>query len=171
MEPESNHPHRRPIVLYDGRCPVCCRSLTMLAYVDRDEHIARLNGTSIRASPLMATISPAKRGRAVHVLESSGHVQSGGDALIVLIEVLYGGRLAKILRTWPASWMIRASYLLLAALRGYLKGFTGWIPITLDDNYRNSDWPLLSRSPVLETERSRYGKSPTHSTNQTSRRR
>ena len=151
MNPESNTPSRRPIVLYDGECPVCCRALTALSFLDRGDRIARLDATSLRAIPLMATISPARRGRTVHVLKATGHVKHGGDAVILLLAMLYCDRLSTNLQRWPVTWTIRASYLLFVALRRYLKTFPPWVSDTPNENYRNSDWPLLSRSDVSDT--------------------
>lgn len=162
MDPESNSTHRRPIVLYDGRCPSCCGALSVLGYLDRDNRIARLDATSIRASPLMATISLTSRGRTVHVLKATGHVKHGGDAVILLLAMLYPGRLGAHLQTRPVTWTLRASYLLLVVFRRYLKMFTSWIPSAPYDNYRNSDWPLLSKSRVSDTTLCRNINGPSH---------
>ncbi len=59
----------------------------------------------------MATISPASRGRTVHVLKATGHVKHGGDAVILLLAMLYHGRLDANLQTRPVTWTLRTSYL------------------------------------------------------------
>ena len=151
MNPESSAPSRRPIVLYDGQCPVCCRAVTALSFLDRGDRIARLDATSLRAIPLMATISPASRGRTVHVLKATGHAKHGGDAVILLLAMLHCDRVGTNLQRWPVTWTMRVTYLLFIALRRYFKTFPSWVSDAPDDNYRNTDWPLLSRSDVADT--------------------
>ncbi len=90
-------------VLYDGDCGVCCETVRQLR---RWDHEGRFEFMPLQAAagsgrPILTDL--AAQGHladALHVVdESTGHVVSGGDAALAIIDALPGGWL---LRPWAA---------------------------------------------------------------------
>jgi predicted DCC family thiol-disulfide oxidoreductase YuxK len=110
---------RHPIVLYDEDCGFCKWSLDLILGWDR--------GAVLRAAPIqgdegarLLTEVPSHRHLdSWHLVEPSGRVRSGGDALAPLAAMLPGGRpLAALFAAFPTA--TERGYRWVAAHRGRL---------------------------------------------------
>ncbi len=144
---------RRPILLYDGSCGFCRRSVALLVRLDPGCRIARVDMTSAAAEPLMTTISPERRQQSMHVIRPDGRVLHAGVALrAVLCQVQPEARWRSV-GYWPfAGLLIDRTYDLVAALRSPLGRLTTWLPEPPPDDLRPADWPLLDPAAAGETD-------------------
>jgi predicted DCC family thiol-disulfide oxidoreductase YuxK len=90
------------IVLYDGDCGFCRRSVDWALRRDRD---GRLTATPIQSPAgerLLADLTPEQRLRAVHVIDDEGRRSSGGAAVREVLNVLPSSRaLARVVSVSP----------------------------------------------------------------------
>ncbi|MCY3896912.1 MAG: DUF393 domain-containing protein [Chloroflexi bacterium] len=145
---------RRPILLYDGSCGFCRRSVAILVRLDPERRVARVDMTSAVADSLMTTISPQRRKQSMHLIRPDGRVLHAGVALrAVLCQVQPEARW-KSLGYWPlVPLLIDRAYDLVAALRSPLGRLTPWLPEPPPDDLRPTDWPLLDAAVSGETGR------------------
>ena len=145
---------RRPILLYDGSCGFCRRSVAILVRLDPERRVARVDMTSALAGSLMTTISPERRRQSLHVIRPDGRVLHAGVALrAVLCQVQPEARWRSV-GYWPlVPLLIDRAYDLVAALRGPLGRVTPWLPEPPPDDLRPADWPLLDPAASGETDR------------------
>ena len=139
----SSSRRRRPVLLYDGTCPFCRKCVALIAYLDRHDHIARLNAHSDAAPALITTISPTRRHRTLHLLDVSGHVLHAGAAASTALKELAENEGWKQLLIWPTSNFLKVFYPAIAGRRAILGPLLAWAPIPPADNFDPSDWPLL----------------------------
>lgn len=144
---------RRPILLYDGSCGFCRRSLALLIRLDPDQRLARVDMTSAAAEPLMSTISPARRRQSMHVIRPDGRVLHAGVALRAVLCQVQPQASWRAVGYWPlVGLLIDRAYDVVAALRSPLGRLTAWLPEPPPDDLRPTDWPLLDPAASGETE-------------------
>ena len=143
---------RRPILLYDGSCGFCRRSVALLVRLDPDHRVARVDMTSTAAEPLMSTISPARRQQSMHVIRPDGRVLHAGVALRAVLCQVQPEATWRSVGYWPlVGLLIDRAYDLVASLRSPLGRLTGWLPEPPPDDLRPTDWPLLERDSTRQT--------------------
>ena len=143
---------RRPILLYDGSCGFCRRSVALLVRLDPDHRVARVDMTSAAAEPLMSTISPARRQQSMHVIRPDGRVLHAGVALRAVLCQVQPEATWRSVGYWPlVGLLIDRAYDLVASLRSPLGRLTGWLPEPPPDDIRPTDWPLLERDSTRQT--------------------
>ena len=143
---------RRPILLYDGSCGFCRRSVALLVRLDPDHRVARVDMTSAAAEPLMSTISPARPQQTLHVLRPDGRVLHAGVALRAVLCQVQPEATWRSVGYWPlVGLLIDRAYDLVASLRSPLGRLTGWLPEPPPDDIRPTDWPLLERDSTRQT--------------------
>ncbi|HEX5939668.1 MAG TPA: DUF393 domain-containing protein [Dehalococcoidia bacterium] len=81
-----------PILLYDDDCRFCRACADLIRAWDRQGRMALLPFSDTTARNLMAPIGPELRERSMHVVQPSGAIESGGDAMVAVLEVLPGLR-------------------------------------------------------------------------------
>ena len=151
-EPGEAKAARRPILLYDGSCGFCRRSVALLVRLDPDHRVARVDMTSAAAEPLMSTISPARRQQSIHVIRPDGRVLHAGVALRAVLCQVQPEATWRSVGYWPlVGLLIDRAYDLVASLRSPLGRLTGWLPEPPPDDIRPTDWPLLERDSTRQT--------------------
>ncbi len=140
--PGGNGAARRPIVLYDGGCVSCRRSAGLLARLDRGRRVARLDMTAPSAGPLLSTMTPRRRGRSVHLVQTDGRVLHGGAAVRAAVRAARPGAVGRLLTCGPLAALLDHGYGPAAALRRPLRWPTGWLSDPPADDLLPSDWPL-----------------------------
>lgn len=82
----------RPVVFYDGGCPVCRREIAHYRRLDR---AGRVHWADIAADPAALDgtgIDPVNAMRRFHVIDPAGRVRSGAAAFTVVWDALPGWR-------------------------------------------------------------------------------
>lgn len=82
----------RPVVFYDGGCPVCRREIAHYRRLDR---AGRVQWADIDADPTALDgtgIDPVDAMRRFHVIDAAGRVRSGAAAFTVVWDALPGWR-------------------------------------------------------------------------------
>ena len=149
---DTNAP-RRPILLYDGSCGFCRRSVALLVRLDPDRRVARVDMTSAVAEPLMSTISPGRRQQSIHVIRPDGRVLHAGVALRAVLCQVQPEASGRSVGYWPlVGLLIDRLYDLVASLRRPLGRVTGWLPEPPPDDLRDTDWPLLHPAASGDTD-------------------
>lgn len=98
------------ILLYDDDCRFCRACADLIEAWDRRGRMALLPFSDSQAKGLMSTIDPELRERSMHVVQPSGAIESGGDAMVAVLEALPGLR-------WLA-WLARRV--------GLIHGIVSW---------------------------------------------
>jgi predicted DCC family thiol-disulfide oxidoreductase YuxK len=80
----------RAILLYDDDCRFCRACADLIEAWDRRGRMALLPFSDQEASRLMSAIEPNLRERSMHVVQPSGAIESGGDAMVAVLEALPG---------------------------------------------------------------------------------
>jgi predicted DCC family thiol-disulfide oxidoreductase YuxK len=105
------------IVLYDGDCGFCRRSVDWVLRRDRDR---RLTATPIQSTTgdfLLSDLTPEERVREVHVINDDGRRSSGGAAVKDVLDALPSTRaLARVVSVSPR--MTQLGYRFVASNRG-----------------------------------------------------
>ena len=108
----------RPVVFYDGGCPVCRREI---AYYRRLDARERVDWRDIHAEPEAVDGSGVTWEEAMarlHVLDCRGELRSGADAFTVIWDELPGWRwLARTVRTLRLVGVLDWGYRLWLRLR------------------------------------------------------
>lgn len=152
-EPGAANATRRPILLYDGSCGFCRRSVALLARLDPEHRVARVDMTSAAAEPMMSTISPTRRQQSIHVIRPDGRVLHAGVALRAVLCQAQPEASWRSVGYWPlAGLLIDRAYDLVASLRSPLGRLTGWLPEPPPDDLRPTDWPLLNPGSARQTD-------------------
>ena len=89
----------RPVLLYDDDCRFCRACAALIEKWDRRGRMALLPFSDDQARELMSAIDPEIRERSMHIVQPSGTIESGGDAMVGVLEGLPGLRwLARLAR-------------------------------------------------------------------------
>ena len=106
-------------VLYDGECPFCRTQMTRLRRWDKHGQL-RLLATQDRLVPEeYPQLDPLALLREMHVVEDSGAVHRGGDAVLLLARRLFPNPLVRLLLGLPLlPTLVRAGYPMVASRRG-----------------------------------------------------
>lgn len=109
---------RRPLVFYDGGCPVCRREIAHYRRLDRD---GRIEWCDIAASPVALQahgLSFDQAMRRFHVVDGEGRLRSGAEAFTVIWARLPGWRwLARLVRQLRLTGLLERAYGLWAERR------------------------------------------------------
>jgi predicted DCC family thiol-disulfide oxidoreductase YuxK len=109
----------RPILLYDGECAFCMRTVRWLQkHLPVQPELAPWQGADL----LGLGIAEAEASRSVQWIEPFGRVSSGATAVARLL-VSNGGRwavLGRLMLVPPVSWLAAAAYGLVARYRRHL---------------------------------------------------
>jgi predicted DCC family thiol-disulfide oxidoreductase YuxK len=105
------------IVLYDGDCGFCRRSVDWALRRDRDSRLTATPIQSPAGERLLADLAPEQRLREVHVIHDDGRRSSGGAAVKDVLNVLPSARaLARVVSVSPR--MTELGYRVVANNRG-----------------------------------------------------
>ena len=144
---------RRPILLYDGSCGFCRRSVALLARLDPERRVARVDMTSAAAESMMSTISPMRRQQSLHVIRPDGRVLHAGIALRAVLCQVQPEASWRTVGYWPlVGVLIDRTYDLVASLRSPLGRLTRWLPEPPPDDLSLADWPLLNPEGARQTD-------------------
>ncbi len=118
MTMASQLPDARPIVFYDGGCPICRREIDHYRRIDRDDAVAwrdivadpdALDGTGIEWQTAMDRF---------HILDAHGQVHSGAEAFLLVWEHLPGWRwLGRVVRSLRLTGLLERAYVFWARRR------------------------------------------------------
>ena len=87
----------RPIMFYDGGCPMCAREVAMYRRLDRRGRVDWADIDAYPELPARYDIDPAAAQAKLHALDRAGRVHTGVRAFIVIWrELPYWRRLAPI---------------------------------------------------------------------------
>ncbi|WP_036228477.1 thiol-disulfide oxidoreductase DCC family protein [Marinobacterium jannaschii] len=108
----------KPVVFYDGSCPLCRREIAHYQRLDRRNRIQWVD-ISIDASLLKQhKICPDKALRLFHVLDRMQHLHIGVDAFVIVWRELPGYRwLARLVTISGMTPLLNAAYRRFAAWR------------------------------------------------------
>ncbi|MEZ5333109.1 MAG: DUF393 domain-containing protein [Thermoanaerobaculia bacterium] len=112
-EPE---PIAYPLVLWDGDCGFCARSVEWARRRDTDGVFTFVPYQRAPSPPMTPELAEAC-GRAVHVIRSDRSILRGGRACLYVLERVGWGRLARLLRMRPLVWVVEAVYRFVASHR------------------------------------------------------
>jgi predicted DCC family thiol-disulfide oxidoreductase YuxK len=82
----------RPTLLYDDDCRFCRACADLIKAWDRRGRMALLPFSDPEARQMMSAIVSELRERSMHVVQPSGAIESGGDAMVAVLEALPGLR-------------------------------------------------------------------------------
>jgi predicted DCC family thiol-disulfide oxidoreductase YuxK len=120
------------IVLYDGDCGFCRRSVCWALRRDRDRKLSAAPIQSPTGEHLLADLTPEQRLREVHVIHDDGHRSSGGAAVKDVLTALPSTHaLARVISVSPR--MTELGYRVVANNR------------SLFGRLRSPRWPRSSR--------------------------
>jgi predicted DCC family thiol-disulfide oxidoreductase YuxK len=109
----------RPVLLYDGECALCRRSIRWLQkHLPVQPDLQPWQGADLAA----LGVAEAEASHSVQWVEPSGRV-SGGATAVARLLVSNGGRwavLGRLMLVPPASWVAAAIYWLVAKYRRHL---------------------------------------------------
>ncbi len=102
----------RYIMAYDSDCGICTRFKNMINFLDTQGRLTFTPLISADNDGLLDSIPRNRRHRSFHLVNPSGRVYSGADALPVLFGLLPAGwALESVLRSSPpAMWLTRILY-------------------------------------------------------------
>jgi predicted DCC family thiol-disulfide oxidoreductase YuxK len=90
------------IVLYDGDCGFCAVLTALLLRWDRANRLGPASIQSARGGELLKDVPPGDRLKSWHLIDASGTLHSGGDAVPVVLDALpWGAPLARVARRFP----------------------------------------------------------------------
>lgn len=108
----------KPILFYDGQCPLCRREIDHYRKVDK---AARIDWQDIFASDNTLahySLDHTDAMKVIHAVDSAGNLQSGAHAFIVVWQELPGYRyLATLLKKLHLVGLANRAYLVFARLR------------------------------------------------------
>ena len=119
----ANHVRKRMMVLYDGNCSFCRVCAHILTRLDHGDRLDLIDFNRHQAEPLLESLTPGARRRALHVVQPDGLVASAGPALRQALTVVLGSTGSRALDTRAVALAVDTAYSLIAANRRYL----GWI--------------------------------------------
>jgi len=109
----------RPILLYDGECPVCKRSVRWLQkHLPVQPDLQPWQGADLAA----LGVAEAEASHSVQWVEPSGRVSGGATGVARLLVSNGGGwaLLGRVMLVPPVSWLAAAVYRLVAKYRRHL---------------------------------------------------
>jgi len=111
-------PGARPVVFYDGGCPICRREIDHYKRLDRDDAIswrdivadpAALEGTGIEWEAAMDRF---------HIQDAHGQMRSGAEAFVLIWAYLPGWRwLGRLVRSLRLTGVLERAYVFWARRR------------------------------------------------------
>ena len=105
------------VLLYDGDCAFCRRSLERILVWDRKKRVRPVAIQSEEGSRLLAPLAPEARLDSWHLVRADGTLFSGGAVAAPLARLLPGGRpLAAVFAAFPGA--TERVYRLVARNRG-----------------------------------------------------
>lgn len=106
----------RTMVLWDGECGFCRRSVDWLLARDRDGRLEAVPYQMAPAPPMTPELRQACA-RAVHLVEPDGRVWSAGRAVLRALEIVGYRVWPRVLRWPPFIWFIELGYWVVARNR------------------------------------------------------
>ena len=82
----------RPVVFYDGDCPLCRREIAHYRHLDREARLRWVDAAAETEVLASHGLSVQAAMAELHVLDTSGHWQRGVDAFLVIWQHLPGYR-------------------------------------------------------------------------------
>lgn len=115
----------KDLVLWDGDCGFCRRSIEWVQRQDGAGHFAAVPYQQAPAPPMTPALEVACE-RAVHVIRADGQMLRAGRAVIYILSVLEGGLLGRAIgamRLPPFIWLIELGYYVVARNRRFFSRF------------------------------------------------
>lgn len=106
-----------PLVLWDGDCGFCARSVEWARRRDAEKSLTFVPYQEAPSPPMTPELERACR-EAVHVITPDGRILRAGRASLYVLERMGWRRCAKLLRLPPLLWLVELGYRLVAAHRG-----------------------------------------------------
>ena len=102
----------RHTMVYDSDCGICTRFKNVISFLDAHQRLAFAPLLTADKDGLLDSVPAHRRHRSFHLVNPSGRVYSGADALPILVGLLPAGRpLESILSSAPpAMWLTRVVY-------------------------------------------------------------
>ena len=108
----------KPILFYDGQCPLCRREIDHYRKVDKQ---SRIDWQDIFASDTTLAqyqLSHTDAMKVIHAVDNAGNLKSGAHAFVVVWQELPGYRhLATVLKKLHLVGLVNRAYLVFARLR------------------------------------------------------
>ncbi len=109
---EACHPpwvHGKHLVLWDGECGFCRRSVDWLLARDREGQLEAMPFQQAPSPPMTPELAEACR-KSVHVVAADGQVYRAGRAVLFALEAAGWKLIARIGRIPPIIWAIELGY-------------------------------------------------------------
>lgn len=115
---------RIPVLLYDGACGFCTRSVELaIGWLPR----GRVEWQPYQTEDLAAYgLSEAEVASSVHLVETSGRITHGAAAVgrVLVLSGGAAGLVGRLILAPPVAWLAEAAYRLVSAVRHRLPGTT-----------------------------------------------
>lgn len=107
------------IIAYDNDCGPCRRFRKLVSFLDINHHIDFISIIEASKLGLLDEIPNSLWYKSFHLISPNGSVQSGGEALPILIRLFpLGGPISKLIKALPGSkWVMVFVYPTLSRLR------------------------------------------------------
>jgi predicted DCC family thiol-disulfide oxidoreductase YuxK len=92
---------RRPVLFFDGGCPLCRREIAHYRRLDRDSRVEWVDVNDQEARLTAFGIDPARAMARIHAVTRDGRVVSGVRAFVVVWRELPYYRGLALLERWP----------------------------------------------------------------------
>ncbi len=110
------------LVLWDGECGFCRRSVDWLLKRDQKGELEAVPYQMASSPPMTAELRTACA-RAVHLVSPDGTIYSAGRAVLKALELVGYGALARVASWPPFVWFVELGYWLVARNRYFFSRF------------------------------------------------
>lgn len=118
MRPSPTPSQNRPLLLWDGDCGFCCRSVEWLRARDPGGRIETFPYQRVPSPPMTPQLYE-RCGRAVQLVQPDGSVLSAGRAVLAALRIIGWRRTAAVFSLPPFVWAVETGYWMVARNRSF----------------------------------------------------